>query len=85
VEFLNITPETDGAQAYLLAERLRSIAAQQIYDQGGSVTGSFGVAICRPDDSAEALVGRADDALHRAKRHGRNRVEPESMRASVER
>jgi len=61
------------------------LVAQQIYDQGGSVTGSFGVAICRAGDSAEALVGRADDALYRAKRHGRKRVEAESMWASVER
>ena len=84
-ECLIIALETDRAQAHRLAERLRTIVAQQIYDQGGSVTASFGVAICRADDSAEALVGRADDTLYRAKRHGRNRVEAESTRASVER
>lgn len=40
-----------------------------------SVTASFGVACYQPGDSLEALLARADAALYRAKRGGRNRVE----------
>ncbi len=84
-EFLVVASETDRDQAALLAERLREVVAQQIYPQVGNVTASFGVASYRSDDSAETLVGRADVALYRAKLYGRNRVETEVARVSLER
>ncbi|MGM0584677.1 MAG: diguanylate cyclase domain-containing protein [Pseudomonadota bacterium] len=40
----------------------------------GTVTASFGVAEHRPGETAQELLLRADRALYRAKKAGRNRV-----------
>jgi diguanylate cyclase (GGDEF)-like protein len=65
------------AEAVKVAENLRaSIAARQHGEDGNTVavTVSIGVATYRAGESQESLVGRADDALYRAKHGGRNRV-----------
>lgn len=76
-EFLILAPGLDEEGARELAERMRvHLAAQDMRQNGPAITGSFGVA-CRKSDSDcdwEALVARADSALYRAKRLGRNRV-----------
>jgi len=73
-EFAVILPATDTREAGLLAERLRE-KAEHGSPEGRPVTVSIGVASCRKDTStAQALVGRADAALYRAKRTGKNRV-----------
>jgi two-component system cell cycle response regulator len=79
-EFVVVMPETDMAVAATVAERLRrKIAAEPFpIDQGGraiDVTISIGIAALEsPHDSATQLLKRADQALYRAKRNGRNRV-----------
>ena len=83
-EFVIVMPETDMAVAAMVAERLRRrIAADPFVIQQGAgsvpVTISIGIAALRgKDDSAAALVKRADQALYRAKRDGRNRVVPDA-------
>jgi two-component system cell cycle response regulator len=83
-EFVVVMPETDTAVAAMVAERLRRrIAAEPFAIQEGSnsipVTISIGLAALRgADDSAAALLKRADQALYRAKRDGRNRVVPDA-------
>ncbi|MFZ2950815.1 MAG: diguanylate cyclase [Desulfuromonadaceae bacterium] len=70
-EFLFMLPETDLAMACEVAERVR-MAVQAETD----VTISLGVASFTDDMSdKESLVRKADEALFRAKRNGRNRVE----------
>jgi len=73
-EFVVVLPETDLAGAQRFAERLRrTIEAQQVGDMRTSA--SCGVATMLPDDTVEALLGAADQALYQAKSNGRNRTE----------
>ena len=80
-EFVVLMPETHIAVAYLAAERLREQAAQlQLQAEGGmpvQLTISIGVAAADPlgtPDSPSSLLVRADKALYRAKKEGRNKV-----------
>ena len=79
-EFVIVMPDTDVAVAAIVAERLRRrIASEPFTVSGGKslleITISIGIATLEaPDDTATALLKRADQALYRAKRDGRNRV-----------
>jgi two-component system cell cycle response regulator len=81
-EFVLVMPETDMAVATMVAERLRRrIATEPFVIQQGArsleVTISIGIAaLTAPTDTAAAILKRADEALYRAKRDGRNRVVP---------
>jgi two-component system cell cycle response regulator len=83
-EFVIVMPETDVAVATLVAERLRRrIATEPFAIQGGTrnldVTISIGIAaLGEAGDNAAAILKRADTALYRAKRDGRNRVVPDA-------
>jgi diguanylate cyclase (GGDEF)-like protein/PAS domain S-box-containing protein len=79
-EFAAVLPQTNEAQAVLVAERLREeIAAARVPLADGSflsVTVSLGVCEMRPGaESLDALLKGADTALYKAKSNGRNRVE----------
>jgi len=74
-EFAVLLPQTDLEAAHLVAGRICRSLAQNVFERVGRVTASFGVAMYQTGESASALLGRADDALYRAKRNGRNRVE----------
>jgi len=79
-EFVVVMPDTDVAYAYSVAERLRkSIETTPIEISRApgklSITISIGIAAAISEsDSAEDLLHRADQALYRAKKTGRNRV-----------
>jgi two-component system cell cycle response regulator len=79
-EFVVVMPDTDMAVATMVAERLRRrIAADPFPIARGErkveVTISIGLAaLSGADDSAANVLKRADQALYRAKRDGRNRV-----------
>ncbi|HWZ09577.1 MAG TPA: diguanylate cyclase [Xanthobacteraceae bacterium] len=83
-EFVVVMPETDMAVAAMVAERLRRrIAAEPFAIHEGArsipVTISIGIAALRgADDNAAGVLKRADQALYRAKRDGRNRVVPDA-------
>jgi diguanylate cyclase (GGDEF)-like protein len=79
-EFLIVVSSTDLAGAMTLAERIRAtLCSRPISTQFGEVpvTASLGVGVCNDDLGIrpEVLLSRADQALYRAKRLGRNRVE----------
>jgi diguanylate cyclase (GGDEF)-like protein len=77
-EFLVVLPEADGSMACGLAERLRTaIATIEVPTRQDvlNITTSIGLATHEPADAdLEAIIARADRALYRAKREGRNRV-----------
>jgi two-component system cell cycle response regulator len=80
-EFVVVMPETDMAVATMVAERLRRrIASEPFPIQQGArsveVTISIGIATLGRDEDAAMVFKRADQALYRAKRDGRNRVVP---------
>ncbi|MGE5546716.1 MAG: diguanylate cyclase [Solirubrobacterales bacterium] len=80
-EFAVLLPETDADGAHEVAERLRqAVAAIRVpLADGGDLgfTCSVGFAARPPggEETFEAMMKRADQALYRAKQAGRNRVE----------
>jgi two-component system cell cycle response regulator len=83
-EFVIVMPETNMAVATMVAERLRRrIASEPFTVQNGArsleITISIGIAaLDGVGDNAAAILKRADTALYRAKRDGRNRVVPDA-------
>lgn len=81
-EFAVLLPETSPVNAYAAGQRLRErLAAESLPLEGGGtlvLTISIGLAwLTRTDVCLETLMARADAALYRAKKAGRNRVEIE--------
>jgi two-component system cell cycle response regulator len=76
-EFAIMLPETELEGAVTLAQTLREKVAEHRFTFQGeaiSVTVSLGCASVEPDDTATAIIARADEKLYQAKRSGRNRV-----------
>jgi two-component system cell cycle response regulator len=79
-EFMIALPDTDVAVACKVAERLRRAVHDKPFNAGTklsplSLTISIGVAgLESASDRLEHMLKRADEALYRAKRDGRNRV-----------
>lgn len=73
-EFLVVSPETGIEKAMMVAERLRKVMGEHIFEYMGPVTASFGVAEYREGESRDSFILRADAAMYNAKRT-RNKVE----------
>ena len=76
-EFLLVLPDTNKDAAARILDRLRAIIADldwSAFSPGMRVTISAGVAMLRPDESADTFLARADSALYAAKARGRNRI-----------
>ncbi len=77
-EFLVLLPETTLEGAKRVADSLRREIADMLVDWQAErlqITASFGVTTAFPSEvDTDALIGRADAALYRAKEQGRNCV-----------
>ena len=80
-EFVVILPDTESEPAEIVAEKLREIVENFPFsskDEVYRITASFGISSGKPatDDgfSKDNLIYQADQALYRAKEHGRNRA-----------
>jgi diguanylate cyclase (GGDEF)-like protein len=77
-EFLVLLPETPLEGAKRVADTLRRELSELPIawkDESLSITASFGVSVAMPAEiDAQAIIGRADAALYRAKDQGRNCV-----------
>ncbi|WP_447919048.1 GGDEF domain-containing protein [Achromobacter aegrifaciens] len=77
-EFVLLMYDCDPARALVQAQRVcDALRDTPFHLQGREVrmTTSGGLASYQSGDSADGILARADDALYRAKEHGRDRVE----------
>jgi diguanylate cyclase (GGDEF)-like protein len=77
-EFALLLPDVTLQKASAMAEELRSLfAAHRFQKENGKSSLSIGIASLQTarDLPLESLICRADEALYRAKSHGRDRVE----------
>jgi diguanylate cyclase (GGDEF)-like protein len=80
-EFLLVLPQTDSQAAQRFAERIRVLVETDLtphlsFALDTPVTVSLGVTNANvADETIDTILKRADDALYRAKEHGRNKVE----------
>lgn len=80
-EFVLLMPDTPLSAGLHLIEKLRAaIQACPFHFKGEpvTITTSIGVSAFRPGDRSDHVLKRADEALYRAKRRGRNCVEPQA-------
>jgi len=78
-EFIVIFPETDRDASVKIMTRLQRELTKRFFLQGNEkilITFSAGVAQRAGEETADAMIMRADAALYRAKQTGRNRVLP---------
>lgn len=73
-EFVVLAPSTSLEEARRFAEKLRDLIAAHPFPEVGEVSVSVGVTALDYRDTLDNLLRRADQALHRAKAEGRNRV-----------
>ncbi|MGL1891165.1 MAG: GGDEF domain-containing protein [Spirochaetaceae bacterium] len=74
-KFLIIYSQTDKKTVLLLAEKLRIAIETLKLNVVGPVTASLGVTLSLEDDDEITVILRADKALLKAKKNGKNRVE----------
>jgi diguanylate cyclase len=84
-EFVILLPRTSLQGAMIVAETLRHrieemrLVRRQDNLRLRPITASLGVSVLHPEDDAESLFHRADQALYVSKSAGRNRVSAESF------
>ena len=74
-ELILLLTDTTLPGAANLAEKLRSLVNHHIFPHCKHITISLGASEYQEGDSLTSFIGRADAAMYRAKRGGRNKVE----------
>lgn len=74
-EFIILCIEVQKDTLVEIAQKIRKTIENHDFATIGKKTASFGVTLCKKDESPEELVDRADRAMYKAKQNGRNRVE----------
>lgn len=77
-EFCLVLSDSSAGATIAVVDKLRTHFSGLVHSAGGDdfqCTFSAGVAEAVPADTVDSVIGRADEALYRAKRAGRNRVE----------
>jgi diguanylate cyclase len=77
-EFIIVLPDTEPTEAAEVVRRLQRDLSTHLFLQGDQhvlITFSAGVTELRPDEAVADAIARADAAMYRAKRAGKNRVE----------
>ena len=76
-EFVVVLSHYNGAVPHASCERIREhVQSLQVAPLGATrLSVSIGASLCQRTDTVSSILSRADTALYRAKRNGRNRVE----------
>ncbi len=75
-EFVMLLPNTDSEQAFIAAEKIRTIVADSGFNHQGvsiKLTISSGISQFLDNDELNTVFERADQALYASKQQGRNR------------
>jgi len=73
-EFVALLHSVSFTSAEIIAERIRKAVSAIEFENDLHLTVSIGLAMAKPEDSAESLINRADGCLYKAKQQGRNRI-----------
>ncbi|MDD5052196.1 MAG: diguanylate cyclase [Sulfuricurvum sp.] len=71
-EFVLLLRNANCNEAYGVGEKIRSLLAQETFDDVGNVTCSIGITEISPEDTLQSAIERADNAMYAAKEGGRN-------------
>lgn len=77
-EFVILLPDTKMEEARLVMERLQRELTKRFFMHNNErllITFSAGLTLFLPDDTENSAIARADEAMYRAKKAGKNRVE----------
>jgi len=73
-EFAIIVPETNAAQAYTIAEKIRTTIERQSFAHAKRITISVGISELNENMTPSSLYNQADHALYQSKMNGRNKT-----------
>lgn len=73
-EFIIVLPDTSKESALVIAEKIRQLISETVFDPGDplTVTASFGIAERQTGEEFSSIFKRVDSALYKAKAAGRN-------------